>query len=199
MGTLQTTLIKDADAIWTRIMRLVEDLASGSFSALMKEVRAFEARVRLWLFALALERPAAPPIAHRKSSHRRIGKPSPTMRRRRPRLGLQLFPVTPQTRAPNTAAQAPKPRAKRDDNDRFLRAVELFHRFDDLRSTLKDPSAALAKIVRTRQIKSEPPEYTARVEAGNASVDAPHTDRIDTAQKAAPTPARPPSLPRPDS
>ncbi len=199
MDTLQTTLIKDADAIWTRIMRLVEDLASGSPSALTKEIRAFEARVRLWLFALALELPAAPLVSRRPSAHRRVGKPGPITRKRRPRLGLQLFPATPQTRAPNAAAQAPKPRAKRDDNDRFLDVIALFNRFDDLRSTLKDPSAALAKIVRARQIKSAPPEYTVRVEAGKASGDAPHTDRIDTAQKAAPTSARPPNLPRPDS
>ncbi len=195
MDTLQTTLIKDADAIWTRIMRLVEDLASGSFSALMKEVRAFEARVRMWLFALALELPAAPSISHRKSSHRRIHKPGPTMRKRCPRLGLQLFPAMPQARAENAAALAPKPRAKPDDNERFLRAVELFHRFDELRSTLKDPSAALAKIVRKRQIKSAPPVRNVR------PAFHPSTDHSESAQPITPQAAvrRSQNLPRPDS
>ncbi len=195
MDTLQTTLIKDADAIWTRIMRLVEDLASGSFSVLMKEVRAFETRVRLWLFALALELPAAPPVSRRNSTHRRVGKPGPIVRKRRPRLGLQLFPATPQTRAANAAALAPTPRAKRDDNDRFLDVVELFHRFDDLRSTLKDPSAALAKIVRTRQIKSAPPVRSARPDAH------PSTDHSVNAGPSIPKAVirRAPNLPRPDS
>lgn len=199
MDPIQTDLHSEADTLATRATRLLLELAFGGVRALLRDVRALQKNVRLWLIAIALCFPALPPAAPRGKISRTGGtRKSGTSRRPSERLGLRLLTgsVEIQSREPPAAGRDPNApaRTKADrENSLFATLAGLVLQLHDLQCTIADPRAALTQLARKFRLQRP---ATASAQTSPDAAYTPSTDDFET------KPGHDPSafgLPRPDT
>ncbi len=169
MNETQTLLAAEREDLLKRLGRFIETVARHDFRALVREMRAFETRVRMWLIALALARPAA--NAKRAAAGRKPSINAPPL----PAF-LNDAGRLPSTRTGERAAkdrQAPMP----DDLLQLIGVMKWLDRLAALRVLIDNPEPVLAVLAR-KLLRGGPVSTKAAPRPTRPTTLHPHTDEL---------------------